>query len=237
WKKSVHGSADRSMSAGSIPLPAVPGVRASETRAARAVSVLPMRMVLPSKSGQEPYVPGAIRLAEMAASRRGSRILLFALLGLCLSGASPARPSVSPTPPPATASAAAGRFDPEAATRDWLARISPAKKARSDAYFEGGYWLHLWGFLYGIATMGLLLAGGWSARMRDLAERMSRRPAVQTYLYWVQFLLATVVLLFPLTVYVGFLPERRYGLATQTFWPWMGDRLTDLHLSLPMSGF
>ncbi|HKA36822.1 MAG TPA: M48 family metallopeptidase [Thermoanaerobaculia bacterium] len=172
----------------------------------------------------------------MAASRRGSRILLFALLGLCLSGASPARPSVSPTPPPATASAAAGRFDPEAATRDWLARISPAKKARSDAYFEGGYWLHLWGFLYGIATMGLLLAGGWSARMRDLAERMSRRPAVQTYLYWVQFLLATVVLLFPLTVYEGFLRERRYGLATQTFWPWMGDRLKELGLSLVMGG-
>jgi STE24 endopeptidase len=172
----------------------------------------------------------------MAAVRRGSRILLFALLGVCVSGQAPAQPDASATPPPRPAAASANRFDAESATRAYLATVSPEKKARSDAYFEGGYWLALWGFLYGITAMWLLLAGKWSVRMRDLAERVARGPALQTSVYWVQYLLATVVLLFPLTVYEGFLREHRYGLATQTFWPWMGDRLKELALSLVFGG-
>ncbi|TMJ14382.1 MAG: M48 family peptidase, partial [Alphaproteobacteria bacterium] len=44
------------------------------------------------------------------------------------------------------ASAAAG-FDPEAATRAYLGTLNGAARAKSDAYFEGGYWLLLWGTL------------------------------------------------------------------------------------------
>ncbi|MDQ6679091.1 MAG: hypothetical protein M3Z09_17545, partial [Acidobacteriota bacterium] len=40
-------------------------------------------------------------------------------------------------------------FNAETATRAYLATVSGDKKARSDAYFEGGYWLILWDFLYG----------------------------------------------------------------------------------------
>lgn len=40
--------------------------------------------------------------------------------------------------------AAAAPFDPEAATRAYLATVNGAARARSDAYFEGGYWLILW---------------------------------------------------------------------------------------------
>lgn len=39
------------------------------------------------------------------------------------------------------------RFDPAAATQTWLATVPPEKRERSDAYFEGGYWLLLWNFL------------------------------------------------------------------------------------------
>ena len=42
--------------------------------------------------------------------------------------------------------------DPEAATQAYMARLSPQAKARSDAYFEGGYWLQLWGFLFGVGV-------------------------------------------------------------------------------------
>jgi hypothetical protein len=40
-------------------------------------------------------------------------------------------------------------FDPAAATRAWLATVPAEKRVRSDAYFEGGYWLILWNFLLG----------------------------------------------------------------------------------------
>jgi hypothetical protein len=49
-------------------------------------------------------------------------------------------PDVIPVPPEAQPS---DHFDPEAATNAYLAEIPAAARARSDAYFEGGYWLIL----------------------------------------------------------------------------------------------
>ncbi len=61
----------------------------------------------------------------------------------------------------------AAKFDPVAATESYLARIPAGKRAQSDAYFEGGYWLQLWDFVIGVGLAYLLLAGRWSAGMRD----------------------------------------------------------------------
>ena len=117
---------------------------------------------------------------------------------------------------------------PRPATEAYLAKLSPEQRAHSDAYFEGGYWLQLWGFLYGTAVAILLLATRLSARMRDLAARITRVTVLQTALYWVQYLVATALLSFPLTVYTGFVREHKYGLATQTFGPWLGDQAKGL---------
>lgn len=123
-------------------------------------------------------------------------------------------------------------FDPVAATEAYLAKLSAEQRARSDAYFEGGYWLQLWGFLYGAAVAILLLATRLSARMRDLAARITRVAVLQTALYWVQFLVAATALTFPLTVYEGFIREHKYGLATQTFGPWLGDQAKGLAIGV-----
>jgi STE24 endopeptidase len=131
---------------------------------------------------------------------------------------------------------ASDQFDPVAATRAYLATVPADKKARSDAYFEGGYWLMLWGFLMSAAVYLLLLVTGWSARMRDLAERVTRFTALRTALYWVQFLIVTSVLALPLTVYAGFVREHAYGLATQGFGSWLGDQLKGLAVGLVFGG-
>jgi hypothetical protein len=57
-----------------------------------------------------------------------------------------AMPSVIQVPPEAQPSA---NFNAEAATNAYLAQIPANARARSDAYFEGGYWMILWDFLYG----------------------------------------------------------------------------------------
>jgi len=93
--------------------------------------------------------------------------------------------------PVPSAAQASDHFDPLVATNAYLAMVPPDKKARSDAYFEGGYWLLLWDFLASAAVYFLLLSTGWSARMRDLAERITRFKLLQTFLYWVQFLAVT----------------------------------------------
>jgi STE24 endopeptidase len=83
-------------------------------------------------------------------TRRGRGLLFGSLCFLLLPAVLPA---VAQQPlPPATASAGPS-FDPVAATDAYLARLSPEQRQRSDAYFEGGYWLQLWGFLYGPAFL------------------------------------------------------------------------------------
>jgi len=152
------------------------------------------------------------------------------------SGGGRAQPPAGESPPalhiPAEAARPAATFDPEVATRAYLDTLSPEKRARSDAYFEGGYWLQLWGFLYGLGVAWLLLGTGLSARMRDLAERISRRRPLQTGLYAIGYILLTTVLSFPLTVYQGYFREHRYDLATQGFGGWMRDQAVGLVVGL-----
>src|SRR5713226_1550350 len=97
--------------------------------------------------------------------------------------------------------AAAQPFDVKAAVDAYLASVPAAQRARSDAYFEGGYWLLLWDFLSTVVVMWILLRFRWSARMRDLAERATRFKPLQTALYGVQFGLVVWVITFPLTAY------------------------------------
>jgi STE24 endopeptidase len=147
--------------------------------------------------------------------------------------------SQSAAPPAAVnaASVPAGpAFDVKAATDAYLATIPPDKKARSDAYFEGGYWLQLWDFLLASAIMIFLLHSGLSVRMRDWAKRFSSGRGVQDLIYFILFLLITTVIQFPLTVYEGYIREHKYGLATQTFAPWMRDQLVALGVVAAFGG-
>jgi STE24 endopeptidase len=142
-------------------------------------------------------------------------------------------PSVIAVPAEAQASS---HFDATAATNAYMAQIPADKTARSDAYFEGGYWLILWDFLYGVVIALLLLNLRWSAHMRDLSERVTRFRPIQTFVYWLQYLALTTILVFPMTVYEDYFREHKYGLATQNFGPWLGDQLKALGVNLVLGG-
>ena len=125
---------------------------------------------------------------------------------LLLAQTAPAPLTNGPTPP--------ARLDPAAATRAWLDSVPAEKRAQSDAYFEGGYWLILWEFLLGAAISVLLLESRLSARLRDLAERTTRSKSLQVALYAVAHAVIVALLSFPLSVYSGYFREHAYGLAT-----------------------
>ncbi|HSF15006.1 MAG TPA: M48 family metallopeptidase [Vicinamibacteria bacterium] len=124
------------------------------------------------------------------------------------------------------------RFDPEAETEAYLSRVPAEELERSDAYFEGGYWLQLIGYLYTLGIAWFLLASRFSARTRDWAESRAGRGFLATTLYMVPYGVVTFVLGFPLTLYQGFIREHHYGLANQSFGPWMRDQLVALGVSL-----
>lgn len=119
-------------------------------------------------------------------------------------------------------------FDVDKATDAYINLLSEEGRARSDAYMEGGYWLQLWGFIYGLAVAWLLLGTRLSARMRDLSEKVGRWRWLHIFIYSLQYVVIGTLLSFPLTVYQGFVREHKYDLATQTFGAWMGDQFTAL---------
>lgn len=158
-----------------------------------------------------------------------SLVLFLALVLFVVPPVFAQEPSPASTPYPAP-SIAPGT-DPATATRAWLDTVPPDKKAKSDAYFEGGYWLILWNFLLDAAIAILLLGSGLSARIRDFAERTTRFKAMQVALYAIIYVVITTALSFPLIVYQRFFREHAYGLATQTFGPWFSELMMMLFIS------
>lgn len=151
--------------------------------------------------------------------------LLPTLLMCCLMSA-PLQAQTSSSSVPAAAIFRTDQpFDPVTATRAWLETVSADARAKSDAYFEGGYWLILWNFLLSVAISIFLLQSRISARLRDFAERRSRSEMLRVILYAIPFFTIVAVLTFPLEWYQSFFREHQYGMATQTFGPWFADEV------------
>jgi Zn-dependent protease with chaperone function len=123
-------------------------------------------------------------------------------------------------------------LDAAAATQAWLDSVPKDKREKSDAYFEGGYWLLLWNYVVAAAISILLLSSGISARLRDLSERRVGSKTLQVACYSVPYLLLVYLLSFPLNIYEHFFREHQYGLATQIFPAWFGEQLIGLALTL-----
>jgi Zn-dependent protease with chaperone function len=135
----------------------------------------------------------------------------------------------------AAAAAAPAPFDVEAATRAYLETLQGAARARSDAYFEGGYWLLLWGMLVSVAAAWLTLRLGWSAAWRNWAERLTRRRWLQPILYAVPFTLVGALIVLPWTLYSEYYREGQYGLMNLGLGGWLAERATMLGVSLVMT--
>ena len=123
------------------------------------------------------------------------------------------------------AATAAPAFDAEIATRAYLATLNGAARAKSDAYFEGGYWLPLWGALVAILAYLIMLLLGWSASWSEWASKVTKRKWLQPALYSLPFALAGTVLTLPWTIYTGFYREHQYGLANQDLTAWGIEQL------------
>ncbi|HVA55099.1 MAG TPA: M48 family peptidase, partial [Gammaproteobacteria bacterium] len=156
---------------------------------------------------------------------------IFLLFGMTIVQAAPASSktaSAISTP----ASITPAHFDADAATAAYIAQLSPSDRARSDAYFEGGYWLILWDCLWALGVAWLLLGTRLSARMRNLAERVTRFKWLQTALYSIQYIILVTLLTLPWNIYENFIREHQYGLSNQDFGQWLGDQFKGLIVTL-----
>ncbi len=129
-----------------------------------------------------------------------------------------------------------GHLDVQGATRAYLDEIAADKKAASDKYFEGKYWLTLWDALCSIAVLLLLLCTRASVKMRDVAERVTRFRSVHAWVYFAEFSVATFALGLPLTIFEDFYREHIYGQSHQPFAGWLRDALVAFAVSVVLGG-
>jgi STE24 endopeptidase len=133
------------------------------------------------------------------------------------------------------AAASATDFDPNAATEAYLATITGEAKAKSDAYFEGGYWLTLYDALIAIGVALLLLFTRIAAGLRSLAEVLPWRW-LQRFVFFALFIALTTALTFPYSKYVSFDREHEFGLSNQTYDEWFNEYLIGAAVGLVMGG-
>ncbi|OYU15730.1 MAG: peptidase M48 [Alphaproteobacteria bacterium PA4] len=127
-------------------------------------------------------------------------------------------------------------FDAELATQAYMATLRGAARAKSDAYFEGGYWLILWGALAGILADLIILRLGWAAALSARVRRFTGKRWLQSFLFAIPYLLLASLLILPLTIYEDFYRERQYGLLNQDFAAWGGEALLGLAINALVFG-
>lgn len=128
--------------------------------------------------------------------------------------------------------ATAQGFDVEQATRAYLNLLQGPARVKSDAYFEGGYWLILWSMVVGVLVYWAILASGLSAKMRDWAAARTRRPTFAVMLYALGFALISTLLTLPWTIYADFVRESQYDLMSQSFGLWLVDQAKALVITM-----
>ncbi|MFT3728539.1 MAG: M48 family metallopeptidase [Terricaulis sp.] len=125
-------------------------------------------------------------------------------------------------------------FDPDVATRQWLNTMDPAARARSDSYFEGGYWIQFVGPVIGFIIAFAVLQLGWAQNVRTWLEKNVK---IYFFVVVVFALFYSIIglLSFPWDYWVGFVREHDYGLSRQTFGQWFTEYLQGLAINLVIS--
>ena len=127
-------------------------------------------------------------------------------------------------------------FDVGRATDAYIATIPAADRAKSDAYYEGGYWIELWGTLITVALCLLLLHLRFAARLRDLAAARGRGPWVQSLVVAVGVMAALALLTLPWALYTGYFREHQYGMSNHTLGGFMREWLIGTALGVVFIG-
>ena len=98
--------------------------------------------------------------------------------------------------------------------------------------------------LWGVLLLGGLAASGWSAVLRNAAERMASRAApaswhpAATVLVFVVFLsVLNEIAGLPLGFYSGFFLERQYELSKETIGGWFADQAKAFGIGVPLAAF
>jgi len=161
-------------------------------------------------------------------------VILIATLGLALfinAPASALAQTPDSSPSAVTAITASPTPSPVAQTDTGPVAVpTPSEKAMS--YYHGNIALWVFGTLWGFLIPALFLFTGFSAHIRNWAQRLGRKWFFVIGIYFAIFTIINFVINLPLDYYQGFVREHAYGLSDQAFGKWFGDQFKGLAVGI-----
>jgi Zn-dependent protease with chaperone function len=100
--------------------------------------------------------------------------------------------------------------------------LPPDKMAKAEALYKIGTALYLFGMVFGIVVLGVLLRLRVAPAFRNLAERASRNSFLQTLIFVPSLMLLVAAISLPVDIYEHHI-SRAYGLSVQSWSSWAGD--------------
>lgn len=148
------------------------------------------------------------------------RLMSWCAFGAALLAAGPALAQEAAQHAATTTQAASALpFDPDVATREWLNTMDPAARARSDSYFEGGYWIQFVGPVIGFVIAFLFLQLGWANGLRGWLQKTVKNYFLVALGFALIYSLVGLIS-FPWDYWTGFVREHDYGLSRENFQHW-----------------
>jgi Zn-dependent protease with chaperone function len=111
----------------------------------------------------------------------------------------------------------------------------PVASEKALSYYNTrNFW---WGFgiIWSIFIPALFLFTGWSAKIRDVAQRMGKKWFFTIGIYAVIFTVVTFFIDLPLGYFSDYAMEHSFGLSNQTLAKWLQDNFISLAISCVMS--
>jgi Zn-dependent protease with chaperone function len=158
------------------------------------------------------------------------------LLFLCVLVATSLTAALAQTAPAAQTPTPAQLQEPQQAQQFKIAeyRLPPDKLAKAEALYKTRTVLYLFGLVFGILVLWMLLKLRVAPAFRDLAERASKNSFIQTLVFVPLLMILIAVISLPIDVYEQHI-SRAYGLSVQGWGSWAGDWLKAEGVSLVLT--
>jgi Zn-dependent protease with chaperone function len=114
--------------------------------------------------------------------------------------------------------------------------VVPVPSEKAVQYYRSGNVLWVVSQLVALAIPAIVLLGGLSAKLQQLARRIGRRWFFIIGVYFILYAVLEYILALPLAFYAGYVRPHAYGLSNLTLQKWWGDSLKWLAVGMVFGG-
>ncbi len=113
----------------------------------------------------------------------------------------------------------------------------PVASEKTMRYYETGNVWWLVNMILGVLIPGLILFSGFSAKLRNGAQKLGRKWIFIIFFYYALYASVVFAIYLPINYFQGFLRAQAYGLSNQSLLEWFVFNMRSLFISMIRGGF